>query len=97
MRCGICHDLYARGSSTGGQRFYQCCDQKKVKRLILHWGLIPLVLDVVTIILGSALVFKDVDGLIYGIIVTYLMTYVMDRIMYGIDEENDTYRDGAWR
>ena len=30
--------------------------------------------------------FKDVDGLIYGVIVTYLMAMVMDRIMYGIDE-----------
>ena len=37
-------------------------------------------------ILGSALVFKEVDGLIYGILVTYLMATVMDRIMYGIDE-----------
>ena len=49
-------------------------------------GMITFGLDICTIILGSALVFKEVDGLIYGILVTYLMATVMDRIMYGIDE-----------
>ena len=49
-------------------------------------GVITFVLDMLTILLGSVLVFKDVDGFIYGLIVTYLMATVMDRIMYGIDE-----------
>ena len=40
----------------------------------------------ITILLGSLIVFKEVDGFIYGVIVTYLMASVMDRIMYGIDE-----------
>ena len=42
--------------------------------------------DVSTILLGSLLIFKDVDGFIYGIIVTYIMTLIMDKIMYGMDE-----------
>ena len=58
---------------------------KKVKPHITL-GIITFVLDICTIILGTVLVFKDVDGLIYGVIVTYLMAMVMDRIMYGIDE-----------
>ena len=58
---------------------------KKVKPHITL-GIITFVLDICTIILGTVLVFKDVDGLIYGVIVTYLMAWVMDRIMYGIDE-----------
>lgn len=49
-------------------------------------GVITFGFDICTILLGTILVFKDVDGLIYGIIVTYLMAIVMDRIMYGIDE-----------
>ena len=71
--------IFMRGSSTGGQDFISVAIKKVKPHITL--GLITFVLDVVTIILGSALVFKDVDGLIYGIIVTYLMTYVMDRIM----------------
>ena len=58
---------------------------KKVKPHITL-GIITFVLDICTIILGTVLVFKDIDGLIYGVIVTYLMAMVMDRIMYGIDE-----------
>ena len=48
--------------------------------------MITFVLDMMTIAAGSVLVFRDVDGFIYGIIVTYLMAIVMDKIMYGIDE-----------
>ncbi len=32
------------------------------------------------------MVFRELDGFIYGIIVTYLIAIVMDRIMYGIYE-----------
>lgn len=58
---------------------------KKVKPH-MTLGIITFILDVCTIVLGTALVFKDVDGLIYGVLVTYLMAIVLDRIMYGIDE-----------
>ena len=44
-------------------------------------GMITFGLDICTIIFGSALVFKEVDGLIYGILVTYLMATVMDRTL----------------
>ena len=76
--------FFMRGSSTGGQDFISVALKKIKPHLSL--GLITFVLDLMTIILGSVLVFRDIDGLIYGIIVTYLMAIVMDRIMYGIDE-----------
>lgn len=76
--------IFMRGSSTGGQDFISVAVKKVKPHITL--GLITFVLDVFTIILGSVLVFKDIDGLIYGIIVTYLIAIVMDRIMYGIDE-----------
>ena len=57
---------------------------KKVKPH-MTLGIITFILDVCTIVLGTALVFKDVDGLIC-VLVTYLMAIVLDRIMYGIDE-----------
>ena len=49
-------------------------------------GIISFAIDLFTIALGTALVFKNIDGMIYGLIVTYLLAIVMDRIMYGIDE-----------
>lgn len=76
--------IFMRGSSTGGQDFISVSVKKVKPHMTL--GVITFILDIFTIILGSVLVFKDVDGLIYGIIVTYLMAIVMDRIMYGIDE-----------
>ena len=81
--------IFMRGSSTGGQDFISVAVKKVHPHITL--GVITFALDMVTIILGSVLVFKDVDGLIYGIIVTYLMAIVMDRIMYGIDEGKMTF------
>ena len=83
--CGTGYALiFMRGSSTGGQDFISVSVKKVKPHMTL--GVITFILDIFTIILGSVLVFKDVDGLIYGIIVTYLIAVVMDRIMYGIDE-----------
>ncbi len=83
--CGAGYALiFMRGSSTGGQDFISVA-VKKVKPHI-SLGVITFGLDIFTILLGAVLVFKDVDGLIYGIIVTYLMAIIMDKIMYGMDQ-----------
>lgn len=76
--------IFMRGSSTGGQDFITL----SVKKIYPHFslGFITFVLDMVTIVMGSVIVFREVDGFIYGIIVTYLMANVMDRIMYGVYE-----------
>lgn len=76
--------IFMRGSSTGGQDFISMSIRKAKPHITL--GTITLVLDLFTIVLGTAVVFRDVDGLIYGVIVTYLLATVIDRIMYGIDE-----------
>ena len=76
--------IFMRGSSTGGQDFITMAVKKAKPHMTL--GVITFVLDMITILLGSMIVFQDVDGFIYGVIVTYLMATVMDRIMYGIDE-----------
>ena len=78
--CGIGYAMiFMRGSSTGGQDFISVAIKKVKPHITL--GIITFVLDICTIILGSALVFKEVDGLIYGILVTYLMATVMDRTL----------------
>lgn len=83
--CGIGYAMiFMRGSSTGGQDFITVAIKKVKPHMSL--GGITFAIDMCTIVLGSILVFKDVDGLIYGIIVTYLMSNMMDKIMYGIDE-----------
>ena len=83
--CGIGYAMiFMRGSSTGGQDFISVSIKQVKPHMTL--GVITFALDITTIILGTVIVFKDVDGLIYGVIVTYLMATVMDRIMYGIDE-----------
>lgn len=88
--CGIGYAMiFMRGSSTGGQDFISVAIKKVRPHMTL--GIITFALDIITIILGSVLVFKDIDGFIYGVIVTYLMAIVMDRIMYGIDEGKMTF------
>lgn len=76
--------VFMRGSSTGGQDFITMSLKKVYPHLSL--GSLTFALDMVTIIMGSVLVFREVDGFIYGIIVSYLIAIVMDRIMYGIYE-----------
>lgn len=88
--CGIGYALiFMRGSSTGGQDFITVAVRKVKPHMTL--GIITFVLDMITILLGSLTVFKDIDGFIYGVIVTYLMASVMDRIMYGVDEGKMTF------
>ena len=76
--------IFMRGSSTGGQDFITMAIKKVKPHMSL--GNITFGFDIFTILLGTVIVFGDIDGLIYGVIVTYLMATVMDRIMYGIDE-----------
>ncbi len=76
--------IFMRGSSTGGQDFISVAIKKVKPHISL--GIITAVQDISTIILGSVLIFKDVDGFIYGIMVTYIMALIMDKILYGMDE-----------
>ena len=56
--------VFMRNSSTGGQDFITL----SLKKVYPHFSLgsITFALDLVTIIMGSALVFREVDGFIYG-------------------------------
>lgn len=75
--------IFMRGSSTGGQDFITMAIKKIRPHVTL--GSITFVLDVVIIVIGTLLVFKDVDGMLYGIIVTYLMSYVINKMVYGTE------------
>ena len=87
--CGVLSGLgyamiYMRDSSTGGSDFIMM----SIKALNPHLSLgnIAFALDAVIVILGTVIVSRDVDSLIYGLIVSYLLSLVMDKVMYGIDE-----------
>jgi len=80
--CGLGYAIiFTRGSSTGGQDFITVSIKQVKPHMTL--GAITFLLDLLTIIIGYVVVFHDVDGLIYGIIVTYLMAVVMDKVLYG--------------
>ena len=72
--------IYMRGSSTGGTDFLVVA----VKKLKPHFsmGQVTLAVDGLVILLGG-LVFGDVDALLYGVVSTYAMSAVMDKILYG--------------
>lgn len=74
--------IYMRNSSTGGADFVIM----SVKALKPHVsiGQIAFVMDVLIVLMGS-FIFRDVEGIIYGLIVTYLLSAVVDKVMYGID------------
>ena len=61
--------VFMRSSSTGGQDFISMAIKKVKPHISL--GIITFVLDTTTIVMGSLIVFKDIDGFIYGIIVRW--------------------------
>ena len=74
--------IYMQNSSTGGSDFVIMA----VKALHPHISLgnIAFWSDVGIILVGGIL-FRDIDGIIYGMIVNYLFACAVDKIMYGIN------------
>ena len=74
--------IYMQNSSTGGSDFIIMAI--KALRPHLSLGKIAFWSDVGIILVGGYL-FKDVDGIIYGMIVNYLFALVVDKVMYGVN------------
>lgn len=74
--------IYMQNSSTGGMDFIIM----GIKAVKPYWsvGKISFVLDVMIILLGGFML-QDVDGMIYGMIVSFLLAIVVDKLMYGIN------------
>ncbi len=75
--------IYMRNSSTGGVDFVML--SVKAKKPHISMGKITFVLDFIVVLIGTIVVSRDMDSLIYGIIITYLISIVLDKVMYGID------------
>ncbi len=72
--------IYMQNSSTGGADFVVMA--LKVVRPHLSLGKIAFLTDFVIVMTGGIL-FKDVDGVIYGMIVNFIFAAVIDKVMYG--------------
>lgn len=72
--------IYTQNSSTGGSDFIIMA--VKALRPHLSLGNIAFWSDVGIILVGGIL-FRDVDGIIYGMIVNYIFAIVVDKVMYG--------------
>ena len=74
--------IYMQNSSTGGSDFIVMA----IKALNPHIPLGKIVLfSDVTIILIGGIILQDVAGVIYGLIVSVLFSYAVDKIMYGVN------------
>ncbi len=74
--------IYLRNSSTGGSDFVVMA----VKAVHPHFALgrIIFATDAVIVLLGGAL-FKDFDGIVYGLMIGYIYAVVTNKIMYGMN------------
>ena len=74
--------IYLRNSSTGGSDFVVMA--VKAVRPYLELGKIIFATDAAIVLLGGIL-FKDFDGVIYGLIIDYIYAIVTDKLMYGMN------------
>ena len=74
--------VYTQNSSTGGTDFIIMA--VKALRPYLSLGKIAFLSDVGIILIGG-LIFKDVDGIVYGMIINFLFAVVVDKVVYGIN------------
>ena len=74
--------IYMQNSSTGGADFIIM--SVKALKPHLSLGKIAFWSDVGIILVGGIL-FRDIDGVIYGMIVNYLFAVVVDKMMYGLN------------
>lgn len=84
--CGLGYALiYIRGSSTGGLDFITLY----VKSIVPHvkMGTITFTLDFLVII-ASAIIFKDIESIVYGLIINLLLAVVVDKVILGMNSGN---------
>ena len=74
--------IYTRGSSTGGADFLIMALKSMNPHLRL--GTIAFSIDIGIILIGG-LLFRDFDGIIYGMLVNYLFAVMVDKVFYGLN------------
>lgn len=74
--------IYSRNSSTGGSDFVVMAVKAKNQHVKL--GTIIFAIDAAIVAVGGIL-FKDFDGVIYGLMINYIYAIIADRVIYGIN------------
>lgn len=74
--------IYMRNSSTGGADFIIMA--VKALRPHLSLGKIAFLSDVGIILVGG-IIFRDMDGIVYGMIINYIFAIAVDKVMYGMN------------
>ena len=74
--------IYSKNSSTGGSDFIIMA--VKAIKPHLSLGKIAFLSDIGIILVGEIL-FKDIDGIIYGMVVNFIFAVAVDKLMYGIN------------
>lgn len=72
--------IYMQNSSTGGLDFVIM--GIKSKHPYLSVGRISFMCDMIIILLGGVF-YRDIDGIIYGLIGAFILSIVVDKLMYG--------------
>ena len=82
--CGIGYGLiYMRGSSSGGTDFITLTI--KSRRPYMSIGKIAFAIDAIIVIIGAIIVSKNITGMIYGMIVAFIASTVVDKLVYGLN------------
>lgn len=71
--------MFMQQASGGGAAFVAMAIKNKKPHLAV--GRISLFIDVIPIVIGG-LLFRDVDGIIYGVIISFLYAIMTDRLIY---------------
>ena len=74
--------IYLALSSSGGTDFLVMALKSRHQHLQL--GKLVFIADAVVILLGG-LIFKDFDGMVYGMIIDYIYAIMVDKILYGMN------------
>lgn len=74
--------IYMRKSSTGGSDFIIMA--VKAMKPHIKLGTIAFLSDIGIILIGG-IIFRDVDGIIYGMIINLIFAVVVDRVMCGLN------------
>jgi len=80
--------IFLQGTTTGGTEIV--ARLLKLKLAWLPMGKLLMFADLVVIAL-VALVFREVSTALYGVVALYLSTFVMDRVLYGMDNAKVAY------
>lgn len=74
--------IYMRNSSTGGADFIIM--SVKALKPHINLGTITFLSDAVIIIIGG-IIFRDLEGIVYGLVINYLLSIVVDKVILGMN------------